>query len=62
MAASVEWANIAEAYETREFILFYMSKGLALLLPKRVVPAEDLVRLRSELRVWLGERGNVLRK
>jgi len=36
-----------------------MSKGLALLLPKRVVPAKDLVRLRSELRVWLGERGNV---
>jgi YcxB-like protein len=57
IATSVEWSNVAEAYESREFILFYVSKGLALLLPKRVVPDQELVRLRLALQSWLGQRG-----
>jgi hypothetical protein len=57
---SVEWSNVAEAYESREFMFFYVSKGMALMLPKRVVPAQDLVGLRRSLQSWLGPRSNVV--
>ena len=53
---SIEWANIAEAYETREFFFFYLSKGFAALLPKRAVATRDLELLRLALRGWVGPR------
>jgi hypothetical protein len=57
-SASV-WAHIVEAYETREFFLFYVSTSWASLLPKRVIPQEDLPRLRAAILQWVGERANL---
>lgn len=59
-ATSLQWANIPEVYETREFLLFYFSAGWAQLLPKRVVPADALVSLRAALVEWVGPRARLL--
>lgn len=56
---TISWLNVVEAYETREFLLFYVSIAWAWLLPKRVVPDGELANLRSSLRSWLGERAHV---
>jgi hypothetical protein len=55
-----EWANVAECYESNEFLFLYISKGFAALLPRRVVKPEDLPSLRVALREWLGEKAHLL--
>lgn len=57
--ATIEWTNIVEVYETREFLLLYLANAWATLLPKRIVPAEELPRLRIALRAWVGERAHL---
>jgi hypothetical protein len=57
---SIEWANVAEAYETRDFFFLYIAKGMAILLPKRAVTAAQLPSLRSSLRSWIAERAHLL--
>jgi hypothetical protein len=54
----LEWQNIAEICESKEQLLFYVSKGFAAILPKRVVPSEELAVLRQQLRHWVGERAH----
>ena len=60
MAGSIEWANICEAYETREFLFFYVSKGMATVVPTRVISTAELPALRSAMHEWLGERAHTL--
>ena len=55
--ALIEWQNVAEVYESREFLLLYVSKAQAAVLPKRVVP--DLQGLRDALRLWAGEHAHL---
>ena len=59
-SATLEWANIVEAYETPEFLFFYFSKSWATMLPKRVVSADELLHLRTALRGWLGDKARLL--
>ena len=58
--ATIEWANIVKVHETREFLLLYVSARWATLMPKRVVSAEELPRLRAALHGWVGERARLL--
>jgi hypothetical protein len=57
--ATYEWANIAEVTETAEFLFFSISKGQAMVLPKRAIPAEQLAPLRELLRSKLSERAHL---
>lgn len=58
--STVEWANVNEVFESVEFFFLYMSEGWATLLPKRAIPTEDLPRLRTALRTWVGDRAHLL--
>ena len=58
-SSTFEWANVPEALETREFILFYISKTWAVMLPKRVVKPEELPAFRAAVRGWVGERAHL---
>jgi len=57
---SLQWANIVEAYETKEFLLFFVSPAWAVLLPKRVVPETDVPGFKAALQRWLGEKARLL--
>jgi hypothetical protein len=57
---SIEWACVTEVYETGRFLLFYLAKGLAVVLPKRVVPSHELRNLRSAIRDRVSERAHLL--
>ena len=58
--ATLEWANIPEAYEDKEFFFLYFSKAWAMLLPKRVISRIELPAFRTALRGWVGERAHLL--
>lgn len=58
-SSTISWPNVVEIYETSEFLFFYVSSAWAWLLPKRVVPAADLPRLRESLCEWVGERAHL---
>ena len=60
VASSFEWANITEAVETKEFVFLYISKGMAMFIPKRVIAGEDLARVREALHEWIGDRAHTL--
>ena len=50
----VRWDAFVEVFETKEFLLLYISRSMAYFLPKRAVKsAEDLTGLRSFLRTHL---------
>jgi YcxB-like protein len=57
---SLQWENVVEVFESQEFVLFYVAKTWAQLLPKRVIPQESLPSLRTDLVRWVGERAHVL--
>jgi hypothetical protein len=60
VTATLEWTNVTEAYETKDFFFIYLSKGWATLLPKRVIASEQLPHLRDALRAWVGDRAHLL--
>ena len=55
-SATLQWENVVEVFESREFILFYFASSFAQVLPKRVVPQESLPSLRAALAHWVGKR------
>ncbi len=59
---SLQWANVAEVYESREFLFFYFSAAWAQALPKRVIPTGTLSSFRAALRDWAGARVHVAAK
>ena len=56
---TLQWENVVEVFESREFLLFYVSTAWAYLLPKRVVPPESLSGLRTALGQWVGDRAHL---
>ena len=56
--AVVSWDAFVDAFETREFFLFYISRSMAYFLPKRAITTEaDLQELRALLRAQLTRMG-----
>jgi len=58
--STLQWANVFEVYESREFLFFYFAAQWAQVLPKRVIPAETLVPLRSAIQGWAGARAHLV--
>jgi hypothetical protein len=58
-SSSVLWANVAEVYETSDFLLFYLSAAWAMVLPKRVFRDGELSAMRIALREWVGEKARL---
>jgi hypothetical protein len=54
--SSLEWTNIAKVAESPEGLFFYISKTAATYLPKHSLREDELVRLRTDLRRWVGDR------
>ena len=50
--SSLEWPLIRRIEETEEFLLFFLTKTYASILPKRVLPHEIIVTLRERIAVW----------
>jgi hypothetical protein len=51
------WDAIVRMAETRDFFLFYVSKSIAIFLPKRVLQPGELHDLRALLKTQLGRLG-----
>jgi hypothetical protein len=52
----LSWDAVVRVVETREFVLFYISKSTAYFLPKAAIPATELPTFRAELTRWLPGR------
>jgi hypothetical protein len=55
-STAVEWANVAEVYGAKESVVFYISAGWALTLPKRAVSTAQWPSLTTALQLWVHGR------
>jgi hypothetical protein len=57
---SFQWSAVLKAVEDRRLIYLLVSEGMAQIVPKRALRAEELPLLRENLRHWLGARAELM--
>ena len=56
---SVDWTVVLRVVEDGRFIYFFVSEGMAHIVPKRALEPEALTLLRRHLSQWLGPRAEL---